>query len=196
KPDKAPDKGRKKAEKVVPLLDFDELQPDLACFARTKKKHVLEKAAVGSWTSSKLLLPRNLHPKVPILSTFVLNKERKAMPPWNSFLLLQIGKATTASSSAMQPKDEDYTYDAADDNFCPDTANEDSNDTADGGMDTCNDLAPQSEFGDALEDFVGDNLVARPFKVGGVWHRIAFIFSRDILPCKASPKALLLNSIL
>lgn len=150
-----PDKGRKKAEKVVPLLDFDELQPDLACFARTKKKHVLEKAVVGSWTSSKLLLPRNLHPKVPILSTFVLNKERK------------IGKATTASSSAMQPKDEDYTYDAADDNFCPDTANEDSNDTitADCGMDACNDLAPQSEFGEALEDFVGDNLVARPFKI-------------------------------
>ncbi|KAM7303149.1 condensin complex subunit 2 [Ixodes scapularis] len=110
KPDKAPDKGRKKAEKVVPLLDFDELQPDLTCFARTKKKNVLEKAVVGSWTSSKLLLPRNLHPKVPILSTFVLNKERK------------IGKTTTAPSSAMQPKDEDYTYDAADDNFCPDTA--------------------------------------------------------------------------
>ncbi|CAN7990175.1 unnamed protein product [Ixodes hexagonus] len=158
KPDKAPDKGRKRAEKVVPLLDFEELQPDPACFARTDKKHVLEKAALASWTESKLLLPLNCHSKVPILSTFVLNKQRKA----------SIGKATTpSSSSAIQPKDDDHVYDATDDNFCPDAVNEDSNDTitADTGMDACEDVAPLSDFGGALEDFVGDNLVARPSKI-------------------------------
>ncbi|KAL3193151.1 hypothetical protein MRX96_058643 [Rhipicephalus microplus] len=48
-----PVRGRKKAEKVAPHLDFSNVRPDYTNFVRLKRQPVLDKATLNSWSKSK-----------------------------------------------------------------------------------------------------------------------------------------------
>lgn len=72
-----PKKGRKKAEKVVPLLDFDQLVPDLTYFTRPAREPALDKSALASWTTDSFLLPEEWYGKSQGFGSFIIIKERK-----------------------------------------------------------------------------------------------------------------------
>ncbi|XP_065287073.1 condensin complex subunit 2 isoform X1 [Dermacentor albipictus] len=72
-----PVRTRKKVEKVVPLLDFAELQPDFTQFARLKKDPVLENATINSWSKSKNLMAHKKNGEDISLGTLVLLEDHK-----------------------------------------------------------------------------------------------------------------------
>lgn len=72
-----PEKGRRKAEKVVPLLDIDQLVSDPAFFTRPTRESVLNKSTLASWKASRFLLPQDWYGGSLDLGSFILSKERK-----------------------------------------------------------------------------------------------------------------------
>lgn len=109
-----PEKGRRKAEKVVPLLDIDQLVSDPAFFTRPARESVLNKSTLASWKASRFLLPQDWYGGSLDLGSFILSKERK------------LTKIATTCSPEVTEAPGDFGYEANDDNFCPDV-NEDSN---------------------------------------------------------------------
>ncbi|KAK8768264.1 hypothetical protein V5799_015273 [Amblyomma americanum] len=117
-----PEKGRKRLEKVVPLLDFEKLEPDPSDFVPAKKAPVLEKSTLASWKKSKVLIPYKRNGEDVNMRTLVLLSDRN-VPRFVS----------------TQPTETDSEHgDNADDDmgggFCPDV-NEDSNMSIDQGAD-------------------------------------------------------------
>lgn len=109
-----PKKGRKKAEKVVPLLDFDQLVPDLTYFTRPAREPALDKSALASWTTDSFLLPEEWYGKSQGFGSFIIIKERK------------VSKIATICPPEQRAAPGDVSYDRNDDNFCP-GVNEGSN---------------------------------------------------------------------
>ncbi|KAH8018490.1 hypothetical protein HPB51_008165 [Rhipicephalus microplus] len=73
-----PVRGRKKAEKVAPHLDFSNVRPDYTNFVRLKRQPVLDKATLNSWSKSKHTLALSEMGEDVNLSTLLLLDDREA----------------------------------------------------------------------------------------------------------------------
>lgn len=72
-----PVRGRKKAEKVAPHLDFSNVRPDYTNFVRLKREPVLDKATLNSWSKSKHTLALSEMGEDVNLSTLLLLDDRE-----------------------------------------------------------------------------------------------------------------------
>ncbi|KAL1439268.1 hypothetical protein MTO96_010299 [Rhipicephalus appendiculatus] len=94
-----PARGRKKVEKVVPYLNFRELQPDFTEFAHLKRDPVLDKATLNSWKKSKHLMALKKNGDDVNLGTLVLLDDHKVP------LELLLGGGGRASTDGGLPPD-------------------------------------------------------------------------------------------